>query len=127
MSAGRSDYYSHILLIPFVTGYFLFVERMRIPRDTGYSWKVGAPFIAAGLLAYVLALWQKGWLGTNDYASLTTASSIVVLWGGFILIYGPKAFRACRFPLLFLLFAIPVPAFLLDRFIYVLQVGSTKA
>jgi len=126
MSAGRSDYYSHILLIPFVTGYFLFVERMRIPRDTGYSWKHGAPLIAAGLLAYVFALWQKGWLGVNDFASLTTASSIVVLWGGFVLIYGPKAFRASRFPLLFLLFAIPVPLFLLDRFIYVLQVGSTE-
>ena len=126
MSAGRSDYYSHILLIPFVTGYFLFLERKRILSDTGYSWKHGAPLIAAGLLAYAFALWQKGWLGANDFASLTTASSILVLWGGFVLIYGPNAFRAGRFSLLFLLFAIPVPLFLLDRLIYVLQIGSTE-
>ena len=126
MSAGRSDYYSHILLIPFVSAYFLFLERKKILPATGYSWKAGAPVIAAGLLAYVLALWQKEWLGVNDFASLTTAASIVVLWGGFVLLYGPRSFSAGRFPLLFLLFAIPIPAFLLDRFIYVLQVGSTE-
>ena len=126
MSAGRSDYYSHILLIPFVSAYFFYIERKKILRNTGYSWKAGLPLLAAGLLAYVLALWQKEWLGTNDFASLTTAASIVVLWGGFILTYGPNAFRAGRFPLLFLFFAIPVPLFLLDRFIYILQVGSTE-
>ena len=66
MSApGRSDYYSHILLIPFVSAYFFFIERKRITSDTGYSWKVGVPLIAAGLLAYVLALWQKEWLGVE--------------------------------------------------------------
>ena len=126
MSAGRTDYYSHIILIPFVTGYFLFAERKRIQSDTGYSWKAGTPLIAAGLLAYVCALWQRRWLGTNDFASLTTAASVVVLWGGFVLIYGSRSFSAGRFPLLFLLFSIPVPAFLLDRFIYVLEVGSTE-
>jgi len=126
MSAGRSDYYSHLLLIHFVTGYFLFVERKTILKDLSYSWTAGVPLAALGALAYLLALWQKGWLGANDFASLTTASSIVVFWGGFVLLYGLNAFRAGRFPLLFLLFAIPVPAFLLDRFIHVLQVGSTE-
>ena len=127
MSApGRSDYYSHILLIPFVSAYFFFIERKRILADTGYSWKAGIPLIGAGLLAYGVALWQKEWLGANDFASLTTAASIVVVWGGFVLIYGSRSFRAGRFPLLFLLFAIPVPRFLLDRFIYILQVGSTE-
>jgi exosortase len=126
MSAGRSDYYSHIFLIPFVTLYFLLFERKEIFDRPRYSWKIGAPVIAAGLLVYLLALWLKEWLGTNDFASLTTFASILIFWGGFILAYGPNAFRAGRFPLLFLLFAIPVPLFLLDRFIYVLQVGSTE-
>ena len=126
MSSGRSDYYSHILLIPFVSVYFLFVERKPILKDLSYSWAAGVSLAVLGALIYLLALWQKEWLGANDFASLTTASSIVVFWGGFVLIYGPKAFRAGRFPLLFLLFATPVPAFLLDRVIYVLQVGSTE-
>ncbi len=126
MSAGRSDYYSHILLIPFVTGYFLFVERKTILKNLSYSWTAGVSLAAFSALAYLLALWQKEWLGPNDFASLTTASSIVIFWGGFVLIYGSNAFLAGRFPLLFLLFAIPVPAFLLDRFISLLQVGSTE-
>lgn len=125
-AAGRSDPYSHILLIPFVTGYFLFDERKAIFSHTWYSWKIGTPIIAVGLLAYVLAVRYRLWLGANDSASLTTAASIIVFWGGFILIYGPRSFAAGRFPLLFMLFAIPVPAFLLSRFIYLLQVGSTE-
>jgi len=127
MSVGRNDSYSHILLIPIVTAWFFFAERKRIQADPQYSWKIGAPIIAAGLAAYVFALWHKEWLGPNDFASLSTAASIVVLWGGFVLIYGPKSFVAGRFPLLFLLFAIPAPALLLDRFIYLLRVGSTEA
>jgi exosortase len=126
MSAGRNDYYSHIFLIPFVTGYFLFAERKRIFSDTRYCWTAGTPLIAAGLLAYAFALWQKERLGANDFASLSTASCILVFWGGFVLSYGRKTFRAGLFPLLFLLFAIPIPTFLLDRFIHVLRVGSTE-
>ena len=140
-SAGRSDYYSHIFLIPFVSAYFFFIERKGVAGEAGrlegwkigrmegwkgYSWNVGIPLIAAGLLAYGIAIWQRAWLGTNDLASLTTTASIVIFWGGFVLIYGLQSFGANRFPLLFLLFTIPVPICLLDRFIYVLQVGSTQ-
>ncbi|MGD0231866.1 MAG: exosortase/archaeosortase family protein [Syntrophorhabdales bacterium] len=125
-AADRSDYYSHIVLIPFVTAYLLLAERRNILEGAGNSWTAGASLATAGLLAYGLSMWQKGWLGTNDFASLTTAASITFLWGGFLLLFGPNAFGAARFPLLFLLFAVPVPEFLLDRLIYVLQVGSTE-
>ena len=126
ISTGRSDCYPHVLLMPLVTGYFLFTVRKRIFRDTRHCWTVGAPLIAAGLLAYAFALWQKERLGANDFASLATASCVVFFWGGFVLLYGQKSFRAGLFPFLFLLFAVPVPSFLLDSFIHVLRVGSTE-
>lgn len=123
---GRSDYYSHIVLIPFMTAYLLFVERKKIAGAAGYGFRLGAPLAVLGLLAYGVALWQKGPLGANDFASLATAASVVFFWGGFVLIYGRESLRWARFPLLFLLFAVPVPEFLLDWFIHVLQVGSTE-
>jgi exosortase len=81
---------------------------------------------AGGLLLYGVALWLRGWLGQNDFASLATAGSLLFWWGGFLLAFGPEAFKTARFPLLFLLFAIPIPRVLLERFIYILQVGSTE-
>ena len=119
-----SDYYSHILLIPFVSAYFLFEERRRILQQARYSF-LGPAVTAGGLLVYGVALWLRGWLGQNDFASLATAGSLVFWWGGFLLVFGPEAFKTARFPLLFLLFAIPIPQILLERFIYILQVGST--
>jgi exosortase len=74
----------------------------------------------------VVAIWQREWLGANDFASLTTAGALLFLWGGFLVTLGARAFRAARFPLLFLVFSIPIPLFLLDRFIHILQVGSTE-
>jgi exosortase len=126
MSGGRSDYYSHILLIPFVSAYFLIIDRKQIFDNVSYRWITGALTTCIGLFIYLLAWWQKQWLGVNDFASLTTFASIAIIWAGFILFFGRKAAMSASFPLLFLLFAIPVPTVLLDWFIYVLQVGSTE-
>jgi exosortase len=49
---------------------------------------------------------------------------VVFLNGGFILSCGLHTFKAALFPLLFLIFVIPIP--LMDGFIYFLQVGSTE-
>ena len=48
-----------------------------------------------------------------------------MLWlGGFLLFYGRRAFRAALFPLLFLMFTVPIPTVLLDGAIRMLTVGS---
>ena len=122
---ANSDYYSHIVLIPFVSAYFFFEERRRILEDARYSLS-GVAVAAGGLLLYGVALWLKGRLGQNDFASLATAGSLIFWWGGFLFVFGPEAFKTARFPLLFLLFAIPIPQVLLERFIYILQEGSTE-
>ncbi len=126
MSRGKPDYYSHIILIPFVTIYFLFVKRDWVSEIESNGRRSGVCLGLAGLLLYCIALWQEHWLGENDVASLATFGSLVFLWGGFLLLFGPRAFRTARFPLFFLAFSIPVPQLLLDGLIYVLQVGSTE-
>ncbi|HME43100.1 MAG TPA: exosortase/archaeosortase family protein [Syntrophorhabdales bacterium] len=124
-AGADSDYYSHILLIPFVTAYFLFLDRRSILQHARYSY-MGLGVAACGLLGYGAALTLRRWLGPNDFASVATAGALVFWWGGFLLAFGPQAFRVARFPLLFMLFVIPIPLFLLDWFIYILQVASTE-
>jgi exosortase len=53
--------------------------------------------------------------------------SALVFWvGGFLFFYGFKAFKIALFPLLFLLFMIPIPESLVDVFTSFLQRGSTE-
>jgi exosortase len=55
------------------------------------------------------------------------ASAIVVLWlGGFLFIYGAAAFKTAIFPLLFLVFCIPIPIPVLNKTIDILRLGSTN-
>jgi exosortase len=56
------------------------------------------------------------------------AFSMVLIWiGGFALCYGTGALRAAAFSLLFLFFMVPIPDFALDKFVSLLQNGSTLA
>jgi exosortase len=53
---------------------------------------------------------------------------LVLMWiGAFALSWGGRALRAGRFPLLFLLFMVPIPEPLLSKSILLLQEGSAKA
>jgi len=52
-----------------------------------------------------------------------------VTWtiGSFIALYGKMAFQKALFPLLFIIFMIPIPSIFLDPIIRILQVGSAHA
>jgi exosortase len=121
----RSEYYSHILLIPLVSGFFLYIGRKEIFSNLKYSYSTGIPLIIIGVLLYVLG-WSKGQnLNQNDYASLMTFSVILLWVGAFILFYGTQAFRKAIFPLLFLVFMIPIPSIFMEKIISLLLAGST--
>jgi hypothetical protein len=52
-------------------------------------------------------------------------SATVVLWlGGFLLFYGTEAFKTGSFPLLFLVFFIPIPIPVLNKTVDILRRGS---
>jgi exosortase len=121
----RDKYDTHILLVPLVSGYFIYLERKTIFANLKYSYTFGIPLLMIGVLLYVLGWHQGPRLNQNDYSSLMTFSAIVFWIGGFILSYGIQAFRMAIFPLLFLVFMIPIPTLLVEKMLLVLQAGST--
>jgi exosortase len=124
MSFG-SDLYSHIPLIPLLSLCILVFRRKRILSGTRWGW---AAFVLLGL-AFAAALSADRVAGLNENDSLSIFMSGAVLWfiGSFVLAYGFRAFREGMFPLLFLLFVIPIPMFILDPFVELLQVCSAHA
>jgi len=121
------DHYSHIVLIPFVSLYLLYINRGNMFSKVHYSTRTGITLVVAGILIYLGTLSWGQQLNQNDYLCLTMVSFLAALLGGFISCYGISAARAASFPLLFLLFMIPIPSPLLDRIVSALQWGSAEA
>src|SRR3990172_8882171 len=117
------DLYSHIVLIPFISAYFIYEERERIFFRTQGGLAPGAALFASALLLYILALWAKTGLQENDYLSVMVLSALAFTWGGFLLFYGMEALKKALFPLLFM---VPIPTVLLEKVVYLLQVGSAE-
>jgi len=120
------DYHSLIPFIPIISIYLLYLKRKEILRNIKYSFVIGAAVIIVGIVFYTSGLSFGGELNLNDHATVLTASSLVLLWGAFILAYGIKAFTSALFPLLFLVFMIPFPYEGMEEIIIFLQKGSTE-
>jgi exosortase len=125
-SSNQSEYYSHIVLIPLVSIYLLFQKRKLIWGEPGNDRIAGISLLLAGILSYLVGRNVGAGLNQNDFTAIIALAAVVFLNGGFIFAYGLNAFKAGIFPLLFLVFVIPIPSVLMDSFIYALQVGSTE-
>ncbi|MGO9138328.1 MAG: exosortase/archaeosortase family protein [Syntrophales bacterium] len=150
-SSSQREYYSHIVLIPLVSLYLLYQERMTIfvnkkntdsrpgkhdnvsssffgasvSKET-YSFFIGIPLLLIGVLLYFGGQHLETRLNQNDFTSMIAASSVIFINAAFILCYGMEAFKVAIFPLFFLIFIIPIPSYLMDNIVRFLQIGSTE-
>lgn len=117
---------SHLVLIPVISAWILFLERNRIFKTLGSDVVAASVFLAAGgALALVAFSLGSHWSALNHLSVYTLA--LILLWvAGFALLFGRQALQNARFPLVFLLLTIPIPDFLLNKVIYLLQKGSAE-
>jgi exosortase len=125
-SLASSDSSSHIILIPIISFFLLYLERQRIFSITRTSVASGASLALLGVLLYWLVNRSSFPQEGNWRLCLETLCLVLVWITGFLLCYGFVALRAAAFPLLFLLLMVPLPDVILDRAIYALQSGSTE-
>lgn len=116
---------SHIVLIPFVSFFLLYLERRTVFSNyaTGFVPAIGLAIV--GLLFCWLAV--RGPIPRDGNWSLSAqAIALILVWAaGFLFFYGTAALRAGAFALLFLLLMVPVPDVILNWIINALQEGST--
>jgi len=124
--SSHSELYSHIPVIPVISLCILIYRRKRILAEVSWGWGLGFALPALGL-ALLLSANRISGLNQNDYLSMAMCGAVLWFIGSFVLVYGTKAFKEAIFPLLFLFFVIPVPKFILDPFIQLLQTGSAHA
>jgi exosortase len=115
---------SHLVLIPFLSAFLIYLNRKNIFQRVAYSVLPGAFVVTLGIALFIAARTIGTQLVEGDRLALET-SSLVTLWlGGFLAFYGTAAFRTGLFPLLFLLFAVPIPSPILNATMAVLQRAS---
>jgi exosortase len=131
-----NDSYSHIVLIPLASLFFIWSDRKAIFSETKRDPLPGAALGLAGLALYALAYLLRDRLGSpafrnqdvsNDYLTLCMAGAVCWVVGSFLFAYGVDAFRRARFAMFFLYFAVPIPMFVLNGVVQALQVASAEA
>ena len=125
--AMHNDDYTHLLLILPISASLIVLE-----------WRSRKPAIRANFRASVLLLlaavftagWARWWaVGLSDDGRLSLSMLAVVLWwiASFVICFGGRFSRLCLFPLVFLLWMVPIPSFALSKVVEFLQAESAVA
>lgn len=125
--AVHDSLYSHIPLIPCVTGYLLWKDRSRFANKTSTSPWAAALCILVGLAALATWVLNKGTLVEIDYLSLTIFAFVSFVCAIYLLVLGRNIFNADGFPFAFLLFMVPFPVFLTNGIETFFQHASASA
>jgi exosortase len=120
----QQEHYSHIVLIPCLSLYVLYLHRKVINNSREWSPWLGLLVIGLGAWCYWSA---DAAIFSPDQLSMTILALVLMCWGIFLSCFGVTLFRKVSFGLLFLLFMVPLPSFFLDAIIEFLQRTSTEA
>jgi exosortase C (VPDSG-CTERM-specific) len=107
--AAQSDMHSHILLVPLIAGYLLYLERGRLPPADSGSLAGAATVGGIGITALAVGIGWRGSLSTNDGLALLTLAFVSAVAAGGFLFLGSKWMAAAAFPAAFLIFMVPLP------------------
>jgi exosortase len=120
-----NDNASHLILIPFLTAGLLFIERRTIFNNLS-SHAGGGVFLFLSVII-VFSVRLAGDMVTPDLWLTGSVLAVILLWiAGFAFSFGKAAVKSAHFSLLFLFLTVPLPNFLLERIISLLQAGSAE-
>ncbi len=98
----NNAYYSHGFLVPLISGYLIYNMREDLKKLEKKQTLEGLAIFLAGIIMYGIG-------SLNTIRFISGFSLIVTIFGLILYIYGWKFINKIRFPLLFLIFMIPLP------------------
>lgn len=119
-----NETFSQIPLIPVVSVYLVYVNRKTIFHEVSYGWRLGFGLITPGIVSLGAGEFNLWPLRSTNQVVLVVLGIVLIWMGMFAVFFGSRAFRTAIFPLLFLLFTVPIPEPALSKVIVFLQKGS---
>ena len=123
--ATHSDDVSHILLVPFISGWLLYLSRAAFQRAKQFDFAAALGFLIPGVVLKIFASYGSS-LDSSTQLTLQILAFLCFAVAGYVAVLGLAVARRTWFALAFLLFAVPLPDFVLSRLIYWLQAGSAE-
>lgn len=114
------SYYSHGFLVPLVSLWLVWRDRKRLAALPLRSWRPGLALAVLGVLCYFVGEYQAS--AFPSYVAL-----ILILIGAVGYLCGSAVLRACLFPILFLVFMLPMPGNVVAKLTYWLKYAATDA
>ena len=112
--------YSHGLLIPFIIGYILWMQRDKFATEPA------RPSVLLGGLAVAFALFAL-WTGVAGAELFTQRMSLVLLIAGIVVYsWGLNFLKLIMIPLGLLILAIPIPAIIFNKIAFPLQLFASR-
>ncbi|MFP4223600.1 MAG: exosortase-associated EpsI family protein [Phycisphaeraceae bacterium] len=117
---GLNPDWGHMLLVPFISGFFIYQHRYDLLAASRRVCGWGLPIFFAGLFAFALGIFPV----QNSMAQ--GMGMILTLFGLVLFLLGPGAMRWLWFPILYLMFFIKVSDRLWDKIAWNLQQIAAK-
>ena len=114
---AHDENYSHGFLVPFVSGYFLWLHRRRLAEVAWRPSWLGLGVLLIGLAALVL-----GEIGAEQFTM--RVSFLIVIGGGILFLVGMPALRRVAFPYAYLFFMVPLPYIVYDSIAFPLKLTA---
>ena len=126
--ALRNDAYTHILLILPICAILIALRLKNEVFRPAPGWIAGSLLLGMSTL---IGLWGLRWgreiIVTNDVRLAVEMAAVVLWWiGSVVFCFGMRTFRDCAFPLLLLLWLVPIPEVALSRIVEGLRHGTAS-
>jgi exosortase C (VPDSG-CTERM-specific) len=128
--ALHSDVNSHVVLVPFVCAYLLRIRRSNLANASTPAYLAGISLvlIATFVWAIAVAFQSMPWLPAEaDRLTAFTLSLVLYIWAGGFLFLGRNWMRSAAFPVLFLIFMVPLPSGLVNALESASKLASAEA
>lgn len=111
--------YSHGLLVPFISGYFLYRRLDELKAATVKESNWGLPIVIFGIFLLIVS-----YVGTEYF---TMRSSFIVVLAGLVVFFlGYEVFKASAFSIAYLFFMVPLPYLIYDSIAFPLKLMVSK-
>ena len=116
---ARDSYYSHGILIPFVTAFLIWQKRDVLKKIKPETSPWGLRLFFLGIAIHLLSALFRVYFSSGF-------SLIIVLFGLTLHFYGFKALKEVLFPISFLAFMIPLPMLVITNLSFRLKIFATQ-
>jgi exosortase C (VPDSG-CTERM-specific) len=107
--AAHSDLHSHIILVPFISLYLLFLRRRQFSADYCSSMAGSLTMAMIGSAAVAARIVWRASVSMSDGLALTVLGFVAFAAAGGFLFLGSRWMAARAFPMTFLVFMVPLP------------------